>query len=77
MKKDNKSHILKHLHFTKTCFDLYNSLSFKIFDEANSKFDLKIKDVVHINLGKPKLNAQQTHLVLTFSPLSRPVSPLC
>ena len=40
MKKDNKSHIFKHLHSTATCFDLYNSLCFKIIAEANSKFDL-------------------------------------
>ena len=29
MKKDNKSHIFKHLHSTTTCFDLYNSLCLK------------------------------------------------
>ena len=33
------------------CFDLYNSLCFKIIDKINSKFDLKIKEV--------NLNAQQ------------------
>ena len=49
MKKDNKSHIFKHLHFTTACFDWYNSLSFKIIDEAHSKFDLKIKEALHIN----------------------------
>ena len=42
IKKDNKSHIYKHLHSTATCFDLYNFLCFKIIDKANSKFDLKI-----------------------------------
>ena len=42
MKKDNKSHIFKHLHSNTTCFDSYNSLCFKIIDKANSKFDLKI-----------------------------------
>ena len=44
IKKDNKSHISEHLHTTVTCFDLYNSLCFKIIDKANSKFDLKIKN---------------------------------
>ena len=48
IKKDNKSHIFKHLHSTATCFDSYNSLCFKIIDKANSKFDLKIKEAVHI-----------------------------
>ena len=42
IKKDNKSRIFKHLHSTTACFDSYNSLSFKIIDKANSKFDLKI-----------------------------------
>ena len=43
IRKDNKSHIFKHLHSTAKCFDSYNSLSFKIIDKANSKFDLKLK----------------------------------
>ena len=51
-----------HLHSTATCFDSYNFLSFKIVDKANSKFDLKIKDALHINWRKPNLNAQQNHL---------------
>ena len=53
IKKDNKSHIFKHLHSTKTCFDLYNSLSFKIIGKANSKFDLEIKKALHITWRKP------------------------
>ena len=67
IKNDNKSHIFKHLHFCTTCFDLYNSLSFKIIDKANSKLDLKIKETLHINWTKPTLNAQQNHLVITPS----------
>ena len=65
--KDSKSHIFKHMHSTPTCFDSYNSLCFKIIDEANSKFDLKIKEALHINWRKPNLNAQQNHLALTLS----------
>ena len=67
IKKDNKSHIFKHLHSTTTCSDSYNSLCFKIIDKANSKFDLKIKEALHINWRKPNLNAQQNHLALTLS----------
>ena len=40
---NNNSHIFKHLHSTTAYFDLYNSLSFKIIDQPNSKFDLKMK----------------------------------
>ena len=42
-------------------------LCFKIIDKANSKFDLKIKEALHINWRKPNLNAQQNHLALTLS----------
>ena len=42
-------------------------LCFKVIDQANSKFDLKIKEALHINCRKPNLNAQQNHLPLTFS----------
>ena len=57
MKKDNKSHVFKHLHSTTTCFDSYNSLLFKIIDKANSKFNLKIKEALHFNWKKPNFNA--------------------
>ena len=67
IKKDNKSHIFKHLHFTATGFDSYNYLCFKIIDKANSKFDLKIKEALYINWREPNLNAQQNHLTLTLS----------
>ena len=40
VKKDNKSHIFKHLHSTATCFGSYNSLCLKIIDKASSKFVL-------------------------------------
>ena len=42
-------------------------LSFKIIVKANSKFDLEIKEALHINWRKPNLNAQQNHLDLTLS----------
>ena len=65
-KKDNKSHIFKHLHSTATCFDSYSSLCFKIIENVNSKFDLKLKEALHINWRKPNLNAQQNHSALTL-----------
>ena len=67
IKKDNKSHIVKHLHSTATCFDSYNSLWFNIVDKANTKFDLDIKEALYVNLRTPNLNAQQNHLALTLS----------
>ena len=67
IKKDNKSNIFKHLNSTATCFDSYNSHSFKVIDKGNSKFDLKIKEALHIYWRKPNLNAQQNHLAFTLS----------
>ena len=61
IKKDNKYCAFKHLHSITTYFESYNSLSFKIIDKANSKFDLKIKEALHINWRKPNLNPQQNH----------------
>ena len=42
IEKDNKSCIFKHLCSTTTCFDSYNSLSFKIIDKTRSKLDLQV-----------------------------------
>ena len=56
--------------------DSYNSLCFKIIDKANSKFDLKIKEALHINWRKPNLNAQQNHLAHPFTIASVPPPPL-
>ena len=70
--------IFKHLHSTAICFDSYNSLCFKIIDKTNSKFDLKVTEALHINWGKPNLNAQQNHLALTlFTIASVPRAPFC
>ena len=67
IKKDNKSHIFKHLHSTATCFHSYNYLSFKIIDKSNYKLHIKIKEALHTNWRKPKLNAQQNLLALPLS----------
>ena len=61
------THIFKYLHFTATFFDSYSSLCFKIIDKAHSKFDSKIREALHINWGKPNLNAQQNNLAFTLS----------
>ena len=59
IKKDNKSHIFKHLRSTATCLDSYNYLFLKIIAKVDSKFDLKIKEALHIKWIKPNLNAPQ------------------
>ena len=79
IKMNNKSHIVKHLHSTGTCFGSYNCLCFKIIDKVNSKLDLKIKEALHINWRKPNLNAQKNHLARThtFTIASAPLAPFC
>ena len=49
IKKDNKFYSFKYLQSTPTCFDSYNSLCFNIIDKATSKFDLGIKEALHVN----------------------------
>ena len=39
---------------------------FKLIDKANFKFDLKIKEALHINWRKTNLNARQNHLALAL-----------
>ena len=49
IKMGKKFHIFKHLLSVAKYFESYNSLSFKIIDNANSKFDVKINEALHIN----------------------------
>ena len=51
----------------KTNKDKKETSASALIDKSNSKFDLKIKKALHINWGKPNLNAQQNHLALTLS----------
>ena len=39
----------------------------KIIDKANSKFELNIKEAMHINWRKPNLNAQENLLAFTLA----------
>ena len=61
IKKDNKPHNFVHLQSIVTCFDSYNSPSFKIIDKSNSKFDLKIKELLHINWRKLTAKSFSSH----------------
>ena len=66
IKRDKNSHILKHLNNNPNCIDNLTSDSFKILDSANNKWDLKVKEALHINWDKPYLNAQVNHLSLSL-----------
>ena len=38
-----------------------------MIDKDDPKFDLKIKEALHVNWRRPNLNAQQNHLAPTLS----------
>ena len=77
IKKNNKSHIFKHLHSTTTWFHSYNSLCFKIIGKTNSKFNLKIKEALHINRRKPNLNTKKSVSSHSFTIASVPLVLFC
>ena len=54
--------------------DSFNSLSFKIIDKANSKFDLNIKEALHINWRKPNLTLNK---IIYLSPFCYSFRPPC
>ena len=58
--------IFEHLSENPKCRDLCNASSFKIIDSANSEFQLKIKEAIHITLKKTTLNKQIKHVVLNI-----------
>ena len=63
---DRNSHIYRHLHQNINCYNNFSKQSFKIIDTAKNKFDLKIKEAIHINFDRPNLNAQVNHHALTL-----------
>ena len=61
IKKDNKSHMFKNIYTPPQHALIYITFFFKKkkkIDKANSKFDLKIKEHLHINWKKPILKTQ-------------------
>ena len=66
LKSDKNSHVFQHLHKNVRCLNSVSRESFQILDTANSNFDLKIKEALHIHWDKPSLNAQVKHFALTL-----------
>ena len=61
---DKASHIFKHLHSNCRCKSMTSSECFKIIDFAETTFQLKIKEALHIVWDKPNLNQQVKHVNL-------------
>ena len=58
LKSDKSSHIYKHLHSNATCMNVCNDQCFQVIDYAPTKFQLRIKEGLHIHWEKPSLNKQ-------------------
>ena len=49
------------------CFEKVDSSCFSILDSAVTKYQVRLKEAMHIQWEKPILNRQVKHLNLTFS----------
>ena len=64
---DKSSHIFKHLLSSERCRQSCSTDCFEILDSAPTKFQLKLKEAMHINWEKPNLNQQVHHVNLTLT----------
>ena len=64
---DKSSHIFKHLLSLERCRQSCSTDCFEILDSAPTKFQLKLKEAMHINWEKPNLNQQVHHVNLTLT----------
>ena len=63
---DKGSHVNKHLKKSQVCRTQCDETCFTILDKANSKYDLKIKEAMHIQWIKPKINIQKKSQKMTI-----------
>ena len=64
---DKSSHIFKHLQSSERCRQSCSADCFEILDSASTKFQLKLKEAMHINWEKPNLNQQAHHVNLPLT----------
>ena len=64
---DKSSHVYRHLQSSRACHDSCNTECFTILDSAASKFQIKVKEALHIKWENPILNQQLRHLDLSLS----------
>jgi len=67
LSSDKSSHIFKHLQSSERCHQSCSTDCFEILDSTPTKFQLKLKEVIHINWRKPNLNQQVHHVNLTLT----------
>ena len=66
LKTDSNSHILKHLRHNIKCKEACNESCFKVIDKANSEYELRIKEAMHIQWLAPSINKQKKSLQMTL-----------
>ena len=64
--RDKASHIFQHLQASTQCRDVCNEDCFEIIDTAISKYQLKLKEAMHIKWVRPSLNQQVYHANITL-----------
>ena len=64
---DKSSHVYRHLQSSRACRDSCATESFTILDSAASKFQIKVKEALHIKRENPIFNQQLKHLDLSLS----------
>ena len=67
LSSDKSSHIFKHLLSSERCRQSCSADCFEILDSAPTKFQLKLKEAMHINWEKPNLNQQVHHVNLRLT----------
>ena len=67
LNRDKASHIFQHLQQSEACRNSCSAECFKVIDRATTKFQVKIKEALHISWEKPSLNKQLYHVNLTLS----------
>ena len=67
LNRDRTSHIFEHLQQSVACRNSCSAECFEVIDRATTKFQVKIKEALHISWEQPALNKQLYHVNLTLS----------
>ena len=67
LNRDRASHIFQHLQQSEACRNSCSAECFKVIDRATTKFQVKIKEALHISWEQPSLNKQLYPVNLTLS----------
>ena len=66
LNRDRTSHIFKRLQQSEACRTSCSAECFEVIDRATTKFQVKIKEALHISWEQPSLNKQLYHVNLTL-----------